>query len=71
MGAPPQLLGRERAAYLDDTGHMSAVDPLLALDRTVRSGEVRDGGLGLLLAAGTGHTWAASTVRWGTPDTTG
>ena len=60
----------ERAAYLDDTGHMSGVDPLLALDRAVRAGEVADGDLVLLLAAGTGYTWAASVVRWG-PDTTG
>jgi 3-oxoacyl-[acyl-carrier-protein] synthase-3 len=55
----------ERAAYLDDTGHMSGVDPLLALDRAVRAGDVSDGDLVLLLAAGTGYTWAASTVRWG------
>ena len=55
----------ERAAYLDDTGHMSGVDPLLALDRAVRAGEVNDGDLVLLLAAGTGYTWAASVVRWG------
>ena len=38
---------------------------LLALDRAVRAGDVRDGDLVLLLAAGTGYTWAASTVRWG------
>jgi 3-oxoacyl-[acyl-carrier-protein] synthase-3 len=55
----------DRAAYLDDTGHMSGVDPLLALDRAVRAGDVRDGDLVLLLAAGTGYTWAASVVRWG------
>ena len=55
----------DRAAYLDDTGHMSGVDPLLALDRAVRAGKVADGDLVLLLAAGTGYTWAASTVRWG------
>ena len=58
----------ERAAYLDDTGHMSGVDPLLALDRAVRTGAVEDGDLVLLLAAGTGYTWAASTVRWGPAD---
>jgi 3-oxoacyl-[acyl-carrier-protein] synthase-3 len=55
----------ERAAYLDDTGHMSGVDPLLALDRAARGGELADGDLVLLLAAGTGYTWAASVVRWG------
>ncbi len=54
-----------RAAYLDDTGHMSGVDPLLALDRAARAGELAAGDLVLLLAAGTGYTWAASVVRWG------
>jgi 3-oxoacyl-[acyl-carrier-protein] synthase-3 len=58
-------LGEDRAAYLDDTGHMSGVDPLLALDRAARSGQLHDGELVLLLAAGTGYTWAASVVRWG------
>ena len=55
----------DRAPYLDDTGHMSGVDPLLALDRAARAGELSDGDLVLLLAAGTGYTWAASVVRWG------
>jgi 3-oxoacyl-[acyl-carrier-protein] synthase-3 len=58
-------LDASRAAYLDDTGHMSGVDPLLALDRAARNGELHDGELVLLLAAGTGYTWAASVVRWG------
>ena len=57
-----------RAAYLDDTGHMSGVDPLLALDRAARAGDLRDGELVLLLAAGTGYTWAASVIRWGDDD---
>ena len=58
-------LEASRAAYLDDTGHMSGVDPLLALDRAARAGKLGDGELVLLLAAGTGYTWAASVVRWG------
>ena len=58
-------LDESRAAYLDDTGHMSGVDPLLAFDRAARAGELHDGELVLLLAAGTGYTWAASVVRWG------
>ena len=57
----------DRAAYLDDAGHMSGVDPLLALDRATERGELADGDLVLLLAAGTGYTWAASVVRWGSP----
>jgi 3-oxoacyl-[acyl-carrier-protein] synthase-3 len=64
LGIDPQ-----RAAYLDDTGHMSGVDPLLALDRAARGGVLADGDLVLLLAAGTGYTWAASVVRWGAGET--
>jgi 3-oxoacyl-[acyl-carrier-protein] synthase-3 len=54
-----------RVACLDDTGHMSGVDSMLALDRAARAGLLRDGELVLLLAAGTGYTWAATVVRWG------
>jgi len=57
----------ERVSYLDDTGHMSGVDPLLGLDRAVRAGDVADGDVVLLLAAGTGYTWAATALRWGHP----
>ena len=60
-------IDESRAAYLEDTGHMSGVDPLLALDRAARAGDLHDGELVLLLAAGTGYTWAASVVRWGNP----
>ena len=56
----------EQAVYLDDTGHMSGVDSLLGLDRAVREGRVEDGDAVLLLSAGTGYTWAATVVRWGT-----
>jgi len=63
-GAIVDALGSPRASYLDDTGHMSGVDPLLALDRAARAGELKEGDLVVLLAAGTGYTWAASVLRW-------
>ena len=56
----------DQAVYLDDTGHMSGVDSLLGLDRAVRDGRIEDGDAVLLLSAGTGYTWAATVVRWGT-----
>lgn len=59
LGVPPQ-----RAVYLDDTGHMSGVDSMLALDRAARAGRLSSGDVVLLLAAGTGYTWAATVVRW-------
>lgn len=62
------LLGRlglpaERAAYLDDTGHMSGLDPLVGYDRARRAGLLAADELVLLLAAGTGYTWAATVLR--------
>lgn len=47
------------------TWHLSGVDPLLALDRAGRAGELSEGELVLLLAAGTGYTWAAGAIRCG------
>jgi 3-oxoacyl-[acyl-carrier-protein] synthase III len=58
-------LDERRSVYLDDTGHMSGVDNLLGLDRLARSGRLADGDVVLLLAAGTGYTWAAMALRWG------
>ena len=60
LGVPPA-----RASYLDDTGHLSGADPLLGLDRAARGGLLSDGDTVLLLAAGTGYTWASSVVHWG------
>lgn len=56
-----------QAVYLDDTGHMSGIDSLLGLDRLARAGRLTDGDVVLLLAAGTGYTWAATVLTWGVP----
>ncbi|MGH2784024.1 MAG: 3-oxoacyl-ACP synthase [Actinomycetota bacterium] len=55
----------ERSVYLDHHGHMSAVDPVLSLCTLRDEGRLSEGDLILLLAAGTGYTWAATVVRWG------
>jgi 3-oxoacyl-[acyl-carrier-protein] synthase-3 len=55
----------ERCMYLSDHGHMSAVDPLMGLHRARERGLLREGDLVVLLAAGTGYSWAATCVRWG------
>jgi 3-oxoacyl-[acyl-carrier-protein] synthase-3 len=60
LGVPP-----ERSVYLDRNGHMSAVDPLFALTIARDRGLARPGDHVMLLAAGTGYTWAASVIRWG------
>lgn len=60
-------LDAKQATYLQDTGHMSGIDPVFGLDRAWRAGDVGPGDLVLLLAAGTGYTWAATVVQVGAP----
>jgi 3-oxoacyl-[acyl-carrier-protein] synthase-3 len=60
LGVPP-----ERSEHLDGTGHMCGVDTLLGLDRAARAGKLEPGDHVLLIASGTGCTWAATIVRWG------
>lgn len=58
-------LPEERAMYLSDHGHMSAVDPILGLHRAREERRLHDGDLVVLLAAGTGYSWSATAIRWG------
>lgn len=58
-------LRQDQAVYLDRFGHMSAVDPLFALKIALDEGTLEPGDVILLLAAGTGYTWAASCIKWG------
>ncbi len=52
----------ERTAYLRRHGHMSGIDPLVGIDQ--HRDRLTPGDHVLLLAAGTGYTWAASVLRW-------
>lgn len=58
-------LGEDQAVYLDRYGHMSAVDPLVALAEGERLGRLRPGMTAVALSAGTGYTWAATALHWG------
>lgn len=58
-------LRQDQAIYLERFGHMSAVDPLFSLKIALDEGKIQSGDVILLLAAGTGYTWAASCIKWG------
>lgn len=58
-------LAPEQAVYLEHCGHISAVDPLLALEEGERLGRLRPGMLAVALSAGTGYNWAATAIAWG------
>lgn len=55
-------LPEEKTVYLNTTGHMSGIDPIVGLAQ--RREDLRPGDHVLLISAGTGYTWAANVVRW-------
>ena len=58
-------VSQDRAIYLSDHGHMSAIDPFVGLHKARELGMLNDGDLVVLLAAGTGYSWVATAIRWG------
>ncbi|NDJ84256.1 MAG: 3-oxoacyl-ACP synthase [Chloroflexi bacterium] len=61
-------LSQDQAIYLDHYGHMQSVDQVVALDIAHRQSKLKDGDIVVLAGAGTGYTWSAVALRWGTPD---
>ncbi|MEF8852197.1 MAG: 3-oxoacyl-ACP synthase [Haloarculaceae archaeon] len=59
-------LGERGQYYLDEYGHVQAVDQALATSEARRRGWLSPGDTVLFLAAGTGYTWAATALEWRT-----
>ena len=58
-------LSPEQSIYLEDYGHIGQIDQILSLHLALKSGQVKDGSVICMLAAGIGYVWAANIVRWG------
>ena len=58
-------LTEEQSIYLSNYGHMGQVDQILSMDLALKSGQIKDGSVVLLVAAGIGYVWAANVIRWG------
>ncbi|MBI3997602.1 MAG: 3-oxoacyl-ACP synthase [Armatimonadetes bacterium] len=57
-------LTEAQSFYLEEFGHMSAIDPFVVLSEAERRGRLRAGDLVVALSAGTGYTWAATAIQW-------
>ncbi|MCF6092810.1 3-oxoacyl-ACP synthase [Microaerobacter geothermalis] len=57
-------LREEQAIYLDEYGHMSALDPCIGLHFAEQQGMLKKGDLIVAVSAGTGYTWAATVIQW-------
>ncbi|WP_188205695.1 3-oxoacyl-ACP synthase [Alkalibacillus aidingensis] len=54
----------EQTVYLDEYGHMSALDPCYGLHLLEQRGDVKKGDIIITMSAGTGYTWASTVIRW-------
>jgi 3-oxoacyl-[acyl-carrier-protein] synthase-3 len=58
-------LTEEQSIYLENYGHIGQIDQMLSLHLALQSGQVKDGTVVCMLAAGIGYVWAANIIRWG------
>jgi 3-oxoacyl-[acyl-carrier-protein] synthase-3 len=50
--------------YLEEFGHMSAIDPFVIMEEAENRALVSKGDLVVALAAGTGYSWTAAALLW-------
>ncbi|MCF6092804.1 3-oxoacyl-ACP synthase [Microaerobacter geothermalis] len=58
-------LSEEQSIYLSDYGHIGQIDQILSLELGLKEGRIRDGDVVVLVSAGIGYAWGATTIRWG------
>ncbi len=58
-------LKEEQAIYLENYGHIGQIDQILSLHLALQTGQVKDGSVVCMLAAGIGYVWAANIIKWG------
>ncbi|OAA31814.1 hypothetical protein AT15_03010 [Kosmotoga arenicorallina S304] len=56
----------EQSTYLENYGHIGQNDQLLSIKLGLEKGKIKDGSLIVMVGAGLGFVWAATTIRWGT-----
>jgi len=58
-------LTEENSYVLEDYGHCQSADAFISVVQGKKLNRIKDGDIVVMLGAGTGYTWAATTIRWG------
>lgn len=58
-------LTEDQTIYLEDYGHIGQIDQILSLELALKSGQVKDGSVVCMIAAGIGYVWSANIIKWG------
>lgn len=55
----------EQSIYLEEYGHIGQFDQILSLELAEESGKLKEGDVVVLVSAGIGYAWGATTIIWG------
>ncbi|MFS0864162.1 3-oxoacyl-ACP synthase [Fredinandcohnia sp. 179-A 10B2 NHS] len=58
-------LSEENSIYLKEYGHIGQIDQILSMELAVKKGKIKDGDVVVLVSAGIGYAWGATTIKWG------
>ncbi len=58
-------LKEEQSIYLEEYGHIGQFDQILSLELAAKEGLLSDGDVVVLVSAGIGYAWGATTIIWG------
>lgn len=58
-------LTEEHSIYLEDYGHIGQIDQILSLQLAEEQGKIKSGDVIVLVSAGIGYAWGATTIVWG------
>jgi len=58
-------LKEEQTTYLENYGHIGQNDQVLSMKLALKEGKLNPGDIVVMVGAGIGFVWAATTVKWG------
>ncbi|WP_041534026.1 3-oxoacyl-ACP synthase [Petrotoga mobilis] len=58
-------LKEEQTTYLENYGHLGQNDQVLSMKLALKEGKLNPGDVVVMVGAGIGFVWAATTVKWG------
>jgi 3-oxoacyl-[acyl-carrier-protein] synthase III len=58
-------LNESQSIYLNEYGHIGQIDQILSLELAEESGKIKAGDIIVLVSAGIGYAWGATTIKWG------
>ncbi|MCG1022399.1 3-oxoacyl-ACP synthase [Sutcliffiella horikoshii] len=60
-------LREHQSIYLENYGHIGQIDQILSLELALQQGRIKGGDIIVLVSAGIGYAWGATTIQWGKP----